>query len=602
MIGTADTSTDWASDHLANSPPGGGGGYSYGTMKVGRRRVPKRVFYQQILEQMRAQRASWDPLWQDIADVTDPRRVRFDRAAINRTERNTKIKNGRATIATDRLVALMFSKLCSPSDIWFTGEVGTPEDMKDEEVQTWVAGEMDGIRQTLEDGECYRVLEPVIRDIVNPATGGMFVEDDLETVVRAYHMPVGSYFIANSGRGVVDTVIRECSMTTAALEDKFGFDALSDNTKRALDRGDLTSYVPIVHAVSPNGDYTPGVRIPKALSKKWTSCWFEVDGKENADQLLGEDVYDDFPAIIGRWGVIGEDVWGSGSPGMAMVPDGRELQENTIDAAVVRAMISQPPMGIPASMVGDNFSIIPGAINYLDNAAMDMKAHRLVDTDGAQLQAIYAGEERLEGRIGEAYFAALWKLLEDEGDAGTRRTATEIHELRSEKYSLLGPLANHLHADVLKPLVMRVWNARLRAGKVKPWPRRLIGKTLKLEFRSEFSQAQKGVKALALSRLTEQVGMLVQVTGDPTVAYNINPQAIINLHADALGADPTATRPPDEVEKLLQAAAKRQQQAEEEAQAGQRADTLQKLGTPMDDDSIGAQLGNAVQPQMRGAA
>lgn len=589
-----DTSTDWTSDHNAVAP------YSRGTLRVGRRRIGKRAFYKQLLERLRAQRASWDPHWQAIFDVTAPRRPRFDRNSVNRTERNDKVKNSKALTATRRLVALMCSKMFSPADIWFTVSVGDDEDMKDEEVQRWVAGEEQGIRDTLEDGGFYRVIEPVLEDIVNPATGAMFAEDDLETVVRFYHLPVGSYFLAQSGRNQIDTLIRECAMTTAQLEDKFGYEACSDQVKALLDKNELSVYWPIVHAISPNTDYSPGTRYPKAVSKRWNSCWFEIAGSDNDDRLLGEDVYDDFPGIVGRWAVIGEDVWGTGSPGMDSNSDARELQECALDASEIRAMMARPAMGAPASMMGGNISIVPGSLTYLDNASVDLSIKPLVEVDGAQLEATYSGEERLEGRLGDAYYSALWGLIE-ESDADPRKTATEIHEYRNEKLSLLGTLAGHAHQDIAKPVVQRVWNARLRAGKVKPWPRRLIGKAIKLTFHSEFSQAQKASKAVVLARLAEVVGQLVEVTGDPTVAYNLDPRAIINLQADALGVDPTATRSGDEVDKLLQAAAEQQQKAEQEAQAGARAETLEKLSKPMGDDSIGAQLGRGVE-QQRGAA
>jgi hypothetical protein len=589
---------DWSTEHVTTGAGGGGRRDPY-------RGLPKRKFYTQVLEQLRVERKSWEDHWQAILNVTQPRRARFDRESVNRTTRNDGILNGKGQTDTRTLVSGLFARICSPSENWFG--LGTDDDefdRSDEDGQRWRAAEERGIKKTLEDGDVYRVLEQVIEDMVGPATGAAFIDDDIESVVQAYHMPLGSYFLATSAKNQIDTCFRELSMTPVQMEEKFGMDALSARVRKLLDETPY-AWQPVVHVVAPNKNYWPG-RIESGtgkLSKKWTSCWWDAGGSEN-EPLLAEDGYYEFPVVPGRWATTGENVWGSGSPGMLALGDMRELQEVAFDSALVGKQMGMPPLGAPATMFGTDISAIPGSVTYLDNASLSIGIKPILEVNGAQLGSLNDREERIESRIAEAYYVRLWQMLQDGGADGARMTATEIQERRNEKMSLLGPLTIRFQMDVLRRVVMLVFHARMRAGLVKPWPQSMVGKSLKLVFRSEFSQAQKANQALVLDRLFQFYAAGVEVTqGAPEVLHKLDIPRAIDIYAEGLGADPGVTRAAKALEKIVQAAAEQQAKLQKQAELAQQAETLKNMaGADLSKDNALRRLGSEVEQQGQVAA
>jgi hypothetical protein len=359
--------------------------------------------------------------------------------------------------------------------------------------------------------------------------------------------------------------------------------------------------VPVVHVVAPNRAYMPDRIDPetRTLSKRWSSCWYEAGGADT-EPLLGEKGYDTFPVVAGRWAVTGTDTYGSGSPGMFALSDARELQELAIDSSVLTKQMGTPPLSAPAVLFGENISLVPGRITYLPNAAVGAKVKPLLEVDGAQLQAINAKEALIERRVGDAYYNRIWALLQEES-GGTRRTATEIHARKNEELTLLGPLTIRFQQSVLRRTIELVWSARQRAGLVKPYPQSLVGKKIKLVFRSEFSQAQRASQALALDRLVEFTGKIVEITQDPSVFKKLDKFKMIDLYADGLGVAAEATVEQDKLDQELAADAQQKQDAMEQAKAAQESETIKNLaGADMSGDNGLTRATQALQQPQQG--
>lgn len=564
--------------------------------------LSKRQLYQRVLELMRQERLTFDEHWKAIADVTQPRRVRFDNTSRNRTSRNDGIYNGKMRTDSRTLVSGLFARICSPTDDWFG--MGPPDPdlaIQDEEVAIFFDGEVKGCRKTLEDADFYRASEQCIQDMVDMATGAMFLDDDPFTLLRAYHMPVGSYFLGSSARGEIDTCIREFGMTVAEMVEKFPWENLSLRVQQFWERGYITQWIDVVHVVAPNREYQPGKMTYGAsgfqLSKRWSSCFYEKDGPPERG-FLEERGYYEFPIIVGRWATTGEDIYGTGCPGMDALADARELQELAIDSGALVAKLVRPPLGAPASMNGQKISLIPGDITYLDNASIGDGVKPLIDVHPQGLIGVNTKEGLIEKRISDAYYARLWLML-NEGEGGSRMTAAEIHERRAEKMSQLGPLTNRFQQEFLRKAVMRVFMARLRAGLVKDWPEALDGQPVKVEFKSEFSQAQKATAALTLDRLVTFAGTWAQASGNPQIFDNLDDIEAVAAYADGLGAPPRITRPVKDVRGLRAARAEQADQAESAAKAAATAAVLKDMSAAK--VNRGNALGQLMEG-MRGAA
>ena len=179
-----------------------------------------------------ARQSYWDAEWRDICDNILPRRGRFFTSESNKgtqgADRKRSILNSKPTVAARTLRALMTSGMASPARRWFLGSV-TDQKLKDNQaVKDWAFAVETLIRDTLKKSNIYQCLDNVLGDLGSFGTSVLYVEDDLETVIRGYVFPIGSYVLANSARLKPDTIMRELTLTTRQLVYLFGIENCSN--------------------------------------------------------------------------------------------------------------------------------------------------------------------------------------------------------------------------------------------------------------------------------------------------------------------------------------------------------------------------------------
>lgn len=538
----------------------------------------KRQFYIETLGALKLQRKTWDDHWQAVSEVTHSRRIEipFTKSTRNRTVRNERLMNNRALSASRVLKSGLFAGICSPSDVWFRLTTPDPEQaLGDEEVQVWLGKAERVCREQIAKTNIYDGLEQTIDDLVDYGVAALHLDEDLRTVLRAYHYTIGSYCLSKSARGEIDTVYRECAMTVGAIVEKFGLDTCSHTIRDMYRRGQIHEWVDLLHVIQPNMDFRSGARGPDG--KRWHSCWLEVDAGDQ-EQVLGVGGYREFPVLAPRWKTDGESVYGVACPGMDALPDARELQALEVDKSGLTAKLVRPPLMGPASMQNSRISLIPGDITYIDNASAGATLEPIITVDPRSVEMALQAMEDVRERIDDSYLARLWLVLAASNSSGKERTATEIQQLREEQRLQLAPTTQRFHGELLRPLVQRVFLACLRAGKIPPWPRQLVGTALKVEFQSVFTQAQKATAVMATERFLAVANGLVQLTGDPSAADKVDSDATLEIVADGLGVPPEVTRDQKAVDARREGRAAAAQQEAEQQQALATAEAMSKLG------------------------
>lgn len=526
---------------------------------------------------LKAERATWIDLWRELADHIQPRRSRFLASDRNKSRRNDKIINSTPIRAARVLASGMMAGVTSPARPWFRLTTPDPALADLPAAKAWLHQTEELLRLIFARSNVYNALHNVYTDLGWCGTSAMHVDSDPEDVLRAYVYPVGQYALATSARLQVDTVYRELSMTVGQLVEKFGYEACSEQTRAAWDRGETDTWREVLHVVEPNRDWRPGRAGPRGM--RYRSCWLEL-GVSDQEGFLRESGYEEMATLCPRWDVTGEDVYGSG-PGMDALGDCKALQLSELRQAKGVDKIVDPPMVGPATMQGRAVSLLPGAINYVDIASAGQKFEPAMVVHP---QAIGVGNDviaRHEHRINAAFYADLWLMMMSQ--AGTM-TAREVAERHEEKMLQLGPVLERLQDELLDPLIDRAFGVALRNGYLPPPPKELQGAELRVEYISILAQAQKLLGVTSIERLAAFVAGLGEL--DPSARDLFDPDEAVRAYGEALGTPPRIIRTAEVVQRLRQqrAEAQAQQQAlEQAAVAAQGAKTL--ADTTMEGDT-----------------
>ncbi|ENZ8277422.1 portal protein [Klebsiella pneumoniae] len=536
--------------------------------------------------QLTNDRSSFDPHWRELSDFINPRGSRFLVTDVNRDDRrNTKIVDPTATLAARTLSSGMMSGITSPARPWFKLATPDPDMMDYGPVKLWLEVVQRRMNEVFNKSNIYQSLPLLYASLGNYSTGAMAVLEDDSDVIRTMMFPIGSYYMANSARGSVDTCFRKFSMTVRQLVMEFGLNNVSDSVKGMWDSGNYESWIEVIHAVYPNIDRDTAKLNSK--NKPVKSVYYEVGG--DSDKLLRESGFDEFPIMAPRWEVNGEDVYGSSCPGMIALGQVKALQLEQKRKSQLIDKATNPPMVGPSSLRNQRVSLLPGDITYIDQVTGQegFKPAYLVNPNTADLLADIQDTRQI---INSAYFVDLFMMLQN---INTRSMPVEaVIEMKEEKLLMLGPVLERLNDECLNPLIDRTFSIMARKNLLPPPPDILQGMPLRIEYISVMAQAQKSIGLSSLSSTVGFIGQLAQAK--PEALDKLNVDQAIDAFAEMSGVSPTVIVPQEQVEQVREQRAQQQQQQQMVAMgmaAAQGAKTLSEAQTA--DPSVLTALSNA---------
>ncbi len=533
---------------------------------------------QELLAELRARwkqldqnRTEWTAHWKDVRDYLMPHHGFFmnegDRAN-DGTKKLQKIFDTRPLRAMDDLAALLQSGLTSPITLWF--QISHPDKrlMENTRVKAW----FDQVEQQLYHGfavsDFYGSSHNLYRELAGMGTGCLYVEED---PVSGYFIfrdfTVGEYWAGLNSANQVDTVYVLLPMTPRQMEQKFGWNRLSDKAKQAWEK-DPYGTRKVWMVVCPRKDFVPG-RLD-AKGKPW-ACFYYEDEADAKDGFLAEMGYLEFPFMFPRWDrITNADTYGRG-PGMKALPDVKSVYQISRSMLMGLHKMVDPPMVSPPQYK-DRLNLLPGGMNYAGGGLPGDDVIKPILQINFRLDEAQAMQTNKIDAINDVFFRNLFIYLLQT----TNRTATEIEARTKEQFLLIGPIINRLQAEFIQPLLDRCFAILLRTGKIPLPPIEVQGTELKWEYVSLLSQAQKLVNVQGIEHLAMFVGNLAQVF--PEAVDMINQPAMVSVMAESLGVEGRVIRTGEELEQITQARQKAQQQQMEMAQQQSAIDGLAKLG------------------------
>lgn len=530
--------------------------------------------YQKRHAALKNERSTWDAHWKELSDYIQPRFSRFYASERNQgMKKHQHIINSTAGDAADVSAAGMMAGITSPARPWFNF---TTQDRALAElgpVKEHLYRCQEVVQHALHKSNAYNSFHSLYKDLGTPGTSALFVEEDVESVLRCYVLPIGTYCLANSARQRVDTIYRELSMTVAQLVEKFGLDKCSSTVRSAYERGTYDQWIEVLHVIEPNRSRQLNKLGPKGMA--WKSCWFEKASGDDSGFLL-ESGFHEFPVMAPRWDVTGEDVYGS-SPGMDALGDVKALQLLERRAMQAFDKVVNPPMTGPSDLQDHQFSLLPGKLTRVSGMGGAQSFQPAMTIQAAALNAFTEKIREHERRINRKYRADLWLAI---SQSDGRMTATEVAERHEEKMLQLGPVMERLDDEFLNPFFERVWAILERRGMFPVPPKELQGQEIKIEYTSVMAQAQRAIGISSIEKLVGFVGNLAGV--HQQVLDKVDFDQAVDEYGSRLSAPPSLIRPDDKVAAMRAARAKAEsemQQAQQAMEGVQAAKVLSETDT-----------------------
>lgn len=537
-------------------------------------------------------RSSFETHWRELSDFINPRGSRFLTSDVNRDDnRNNRIVDPTGSMAARTLASGMMSGITSPARPWFRLATPDPDMMDYGPVKMWLEVVQRRMNDMFNKSNLYQSLPLLYSSLGVYSTGAMAVLDDDQDIIRTQIFPIGSYHLANSARGSVDTCFRKFSMTVRQLVAEFGLDKVSSNVKGMFDCGNYEKWIEITHAVYPNMDRNTGSLMAK--DKPYKSVYYECGGDK--EKLLRESGFDEFPIMAPRWEVNGEDVYGSSCPGMLALGQVKALQLEQKRKSQLIDKATNPPMVGPSTLKNQRVSLLPGDITYIDNmTAQDgFKPAYLVNPNTADLLADIQDTRQI---INSAFFVDLFMMLQS---INTRSMPVEaVIEMKEEKLLMLGPVLERLNDECLNPLIDRAFSMMARKNMLPQPPEVMQGMPLRVEYISVMAQAQKSIGLSSLANTVQFIGQLAAVK--PEALDKLNVDQAIDTFSDMSGVSATVILPQEQVDQIRQQRAQQQQQQQAMQMgmaAAQGAKTLSDAQTT--DPSVLSALSDAAKGAMQ---
>lgn len=503
---------------------------------------------------LESERSSYEAHWMDLGRYLLPRRGRwFDENGRNRGRKmHQRIINSAGLIASRTLASGMHSGLTNPARPWFRLTVADPDLADFWSVRAWLDDVAQRMRDVLARSNFYNVLPMMYRELGVFGTSPIAMMEDDRDVVRFYNFTVGSYYIAQNDRLVVDTFCRRFRWTIAQAVSKYGEDALNRNDRAKLRQGKLEETIQYTHIIEPNRDYMPGYADAKGMPYRSVVIDEASDDKDTAVEDKG---FHEFPVLCSRWETMEDTPYGSSSPGMDALGDVRSLQFHEIKSAGMLDKMNDPPLQAPGALENKTISLLPGQVTYRPpTQGSDAKVEPLYVPEPQAFNYTQEAINKIEKRVQSAFFADLFMMI-DQMPGVQPRTVMEIMERKEEKMLALGPVLEQLDSDTFDPMIDRLFNIMWRRGLIPKPPPELEGWPLKVEYTSILAQAQKAVATGNIERFAAFAGQLAGV--NPQVLDRVNFDNVIDDYAEATGIPAKEINSDEVVQQIRQ---QRQQQ------------------------------------------
>ncbi len=521
--------------------------------------------------------------WLEISRHVTPASGRYvDSNTKNQArERFNRIYNNTSLRAANICAAGMQSGMTDESTQWFALTTGDEKLDASYDVKVYLDECQRIMEMAFSKSNIYPAFQHCWREVATMGICANVILEDDEVGFYCVPLTIGEYAVAANYRGQVDTLYRMFTMTAAQLVGQYGLDVVGRNVKQAYDQKPDKTFR-VLHAIEPRKVRERGKLDNKNMP--FRSVVMLIDGVESGDGILEESGYNEFPAVVGRWGASATSVYSEESPGMIAIGDTKQMRHQYLQKGNALDYQVNPALLLPESAKDHELDFLPGGRSYVSNPTAADQVKPAFDVQ-IPLGDINADIMEAQNRINAAFYVDMFLML-----AGRTKemTAFEVAQRNEEKLVQLGPVFSRLNNEVLRGTIERVFNILQRAGQLPQPPQSLAGRPLNVEYTSMLAKAQRSIRAASLRNYLADLGMVAQMK--PEILSKVNPFAIADEFADYHSVAPSVVVPTEDAQAQIAQQQQAMAQAEQQAQMAQGIDSLAKLGKiPAGDETMAGQ-------------
>ncbi|MDR2137449.1 MAG: head-tail connector protein, partial [Synergistaceae bacterium] len=323
-------------------------------------RILKRDVEKRYLAMMN-ERSKQEARWREQAMQFAPSRGRFDIAEEGKTDgirRNSIPRN-----IADEFAAGMKSGLMSATIPWFSLTVFQPKLGKSEAIKAYLSDATEEMLAAMIRSNLYDEAFSVFKEVGVFGTGCLFIDEDEEEVFRCRAYTVGQYAIDQDRMKKVNRFSRAMAYTIEELAAEFGEEKLPPEMRQTLrmaensERISSKSYE-VRHLIEENTEYVPDA--PGQKGMKYRSLYW-LPGNHDPE-FLRIGGYREFPVMVPRWRLVGEDLYGTEHPGALALDDAKTIQDIETDERTAIELKVSPPLLIPNGLVQGRVDMNAGGV------------------------------------------------------------------------------------------------------------------------------------------------------------------------------------------------------------------------------------------------
>ena len=538
---------------------------------------------------LKEERQTWEEEYEEISTYVFPRRGNWDRWD-GKAHRNTnKIYDGTPIGALNLLANGLVGYLVSPATRWFKLRLPREEYMSLPGVRQWLERCETVLYDEFARSNFYEEVVEYFRDGGAFGTATMFVNEDLQHELANYRTRhPKEIFLAENRIGKVDTVFRHFVLTARQMADEFGYENLSIDTQRLVDKNPYER-VDVIHALFPRTDRD----VTKLDNKNMPYASIYIEEKRR--HILRESGFEKMPYVVWRYSTNSDEVYGRG-PGFEALYDVKK--SNKVSESLLKSaqMMVDPPLNVPEEMRG-SVNWVPRGLNYYSNPNETVTPANT----GIQYEPGLDREKHISQVIEQHFLVDFFLMLQR---APENMTATEVMERQAEKAAILGTVVGRISSEFLDPVIDLTFDICWKQGKIPPPPRALTETMSKDDARLEVDYIGPLAQAQKRFHVSQGVNQSMQALG-PLMQMNPNIADMIDWDQLALevmrnyGMPESVIKDMREVRRIRQQKAQQQQQQMQAQQTTEMAKALPneepEEGTAMNE--MNKQLAAALKAQ-----
>ena len=372
---------------------------------------------------------------EELSDYFAPNSVKFLVDDVNKARKKAKkILDSTPLIAVRNFSSGMMTGATSPTRRWFKTVLMNKDIENSNEVKTWCEKQAELTRKILYSSNFYQILPNVYKQLGIFSFSAVAMLSDFDTVVKFRLLPIGSFYYSKNYKDVIDTFVRQFTMSAKDIIKEFGIDNVSDRVKQLFENKP-DEMIEVVHFVEPNKNYIKNSNVK--FENKFISAYYEAKG----EKLLRLSGFSRFPFVVFENGCNGEDNYPTDGIGFAALPDVKQLMTMVKEYAKAVKKIVSPAIKGPASLKGKGLADTPGHYNETDENGQGISPVYEVNPRILELKQ---EKDELKETIKEHFYNDLFAMILNTAERS--RTATEVNELKEEKMVLLSPLLEQIHS------------------------------------------------------------------------------------------------------------------------------------------------------------